>query len=156
MKSISLSAICLVALLVFGGPSSGDSAVPDVTGVEEVTLFSLHTGWSARVRADGSAELGYGSAPTDVAKAPPHSILFAAIYDALKQHAVGSCVSDKCVTVSLRMKGKSSDEGFFVADTSTIKKIMEEVRAKSIPRDENSFRQLVEKHPMVAGESPTK
>lgn len=156
MKSIWLSVTCLVVLFGIVEPSDGDLSVPDVTDVEEVTLFSLHTGWSARVRADGSAELSYGSTPVDVAKAPPQRILLATIYGALRPHAVESCVSDKCVSVSLRLKGKTSNVGFFVADTPTIRKIMEEVRAKSIPRDENRFRQLVDKYPMVAGESPAK
>jgi hypothetical protein len=124
-------------------------AIPSFDQVMGITLFS-HNGWQASFSPDGSGGLIYGSAPTDMSIAPKQTFSFQEIYNLLIPHLSGSSTDEKSIAVFISVKGRppgTPNCALYLDDKSTIKKIMAEARAKSVPLNPTSFKELLLKYP---------
>ena len=148
--------ICVSLLTMFSlSPNllaQNNPVIPKIDQVERIAISS-HNGWALEIRPDGSATLSYGSLPTDNADIPRQTFSFRSVYELLVPHLNGKYINPN-VSYFVFMYVKNAPPGtptnaLYLDDRRIIRKIMIEARDKSVPLDQNRFKELIAKHPPV-------
>jgi len=124
-------------------------AIPSFNQVEKIMIFS-HGGWMLNINQDGSGSLVYGSSGGDLARIPEKTFSFQEVYNLLVPHLIGSSTDEKSIAVALFVKGLApgtATHAHYLDDTKIVRQIMAEARAKSVPLNPTSFKELLLKYP---------
>jgi cephalosporin-C deacetylase-like acetyl esterase len=137
-------------LLLLGMLCLSAPAIPSFNQVERIMIFS-HGGWMLNINQDGSGSLVYGSNGGDLARIPEKTFSFQEVYHVLIPHLSSSFPGANAIAVALYVKGLepgTTIHALYLDDRKRVSQIMAEARAKSVPLDQNQFKELLLEHPL--------
>ncbi len=135
-------------LLLLGMLCLSAPAIPSFDQVDRISINTLR-GWVLDIYPDGSGKLTYGSSAGDDAQIPVKTFSFQDVYNLIIPHVTRNYSVDKSVAVFLFVKGvplTTPPDPLNLEDKATIKKIMSQARDKSVPLDQNRFKELLLKY----------
>ena len=134
-------------------------AIPEFDQLRAITMSPARSSWIVIFRSNGAARFGYGALEMDWADVPKSSFQFEEIYNLLVPHLKQDFNYDaEYMDVGLFVGSSSSDEGFYLEDKETMRKIMHGLCDKVLASPDTflgpRFRENLCKHPIVPGDPP--
>ena len=149
-----------ISLTLATSGADAKTLFPSLEKVTEIRLgFHSEAEWRGRFFTNGVARLAYGKQTlmdaVDMAQAPEGSFHFKDIYNILAPYLKQGQVVDTTNTMAVGFVLGSSGKGFYIEDKEIMRKLMHELRDKTIPLHKSSFENLLSTKPLVPNDNPS-